>query len=92
MEDSQTQASTYKLEVVQMLGVDARGRIDLEGIVIMSGIFKETVEGIEHFMGQEEEEFSDEKKKSLVFNVSKVEARQLTSRGHHNPDHLHHQT
>jgi hypothetical protein len=50
MEDTQTQAPTNKLEVVQMLGIDARCRIDLEGIVIMSGIFKETVEGIEHFM------------------------------------------
>ena len=61
MEDSQTQASTNKLEVVQMLGVDARGRIDLKGIVVMGWVFKETVEGIEHFMGQEEEEFSVEK-------------------------------
>jgi hypothetical protein len=50
MEDTQTQAPTDKLEVVQMLGVDTRGGIDLEGIVIMGGIFEKTVEGIEHLM------------------------------------------
>jgi hypothetical protein len=47
-----------ELEVVEMLRIDARVRVDLEGIVVVGGVFKETVEGVEHFMGEEEEEFS----------------------------------
>ena len=50
MEYCQTYYSANKLEVVQVLRVDTRRRIDLEGIVIMSGIFEETVEGIKHFV------------------------------------------
>lgn len=50
MEDTETQASSDKFEVIQMLGVDTGCRIDLKGIIIMSGIFEETVEWIEHFM------------------------------------------
>lgn len=50
MEDTQAQASTDEFEIVQVLRIDTRGRINLEGIVVMCGIFKEAVEGIEHLM------------------------------------------
>jgi hypothetical protein len=58
MENRKTDYSANELEVVQMLGVDARVGINLQGIVVVSGVFEETVEGIEHFVGKEEEEFT----------------------------------
>jgi len=50
MEDTQAKATTEKLEMVQMVWVDTRGSIDLEGITIMGGRFEETVERIDHLM------------------------------------------
>lgn len=58
MEDSQTDHSADELEVIEMLRVHARVGINLQGIIIVGGIFKETVEWIEHFMREKEEEFT----------------------------------
>lgn len=58
MEDTETKTTTNKFEVVQMFGVDAGSRIDLQRVVVVCGIFEETVERIEHFMGEQEEELS----------------------------------
>lgn len=58
MEDRQTNDTANKLEVVQMLWINAGMRIGLQGIIIVSGIFEETVEGIEHFVGEKEEKFT----------------------------------
>jgi hypothetical protein len=32
--------------------------INLQGVIIVGGVFEETVERIEHFVGEEEEEFT----------------------------------
>jgi len=58
VEDGKTDHAPNELEVVKMFRVDARVRIDLKGVVVVGGIFKETVEGVKHFVGEEEEEFS----------------------------------
>lgn len=58
MENGQTNNTADKLEVVEMLGVNTRVRINLQGVVIVGGVFEETVEGVEHFVGEEEEEFT----------------------------------
>ena len=58
MEDAETQAATDELEVVQVLGVDTRGGVDLEGIVVVCRVLEETVEGVEHLVRQQEEEFT----------------------------------
>ena len=50
VEDTQTQAATNELEVVQMFRVDTGCRVDLEGIVVVGGVFEETVEGVEHLV------------------------------------------
>ena len=50
VEDTETQASSDKLEVVQMFRVDTGCGVDLEGIVIVGGVFEETVERVEHLM------------------------------------------
>lgn len=58
VEDSQTNHSADELEVIEMLGVHARVGINLQGVIIVGGVFEETVERIEHFVGEEEEEFT----------------------------------
>jgi alkyl hydroperoxide reductase subunit AhpF len=58
VENCKTDNTTNKLEIVKMLGVDTRVRVDLEGIVVMCGIFEETIERVEHLMRKEEEELS----------------------------------
>lgn len=50
MEDSQPEATTDELEVVEMLRVNTRRGVDLEGIVVRGGVLEETVEGVEHLM------------------------------------------
>lgn len=58
MEDGQTNNPANKLEVIQVLWVNAGVRIDLQSIVIVCGILEQTIEGIEHFVGKKEEEFT----------------------------------
>jgi len=58
MEYAQTQASTDEFEVIEMFGVHARSGINLKSVVVMGGVFKETIERVEHLMRQEEKEFS----------------------------------
>jgi hypothetical protein len=58
MKNGKADHPSNELEVVEMLRIDARVWVDLKGVVVVGGVFKETVEGIEHFMGEEEEEFS----------------------------------
>lgn len=58
MEDRQADHTTNEFEVVQMLRVHARVGVDLQGIIIVGGVFKQTIEGVKHFMRKEEEEFT----------------------------------
>ena len=58
MEDGQADYSSDEFEVVQMLRVDARVRIDLQGIVVVSRVLKKAVERIKHFMRQQEKKLS----------------------------------
>lgn len=60
MEDSQTDHAANKFEVVEMLRINSRVRVDLKGVVVVSGVFEEAVEWVEHFVGQEEEKLSVE--------------------------------
>lgn len=58
VEDRQANNAADKLEVVQMFWINAGMRIGLQGIIIVGGIFEETVERIEHFVGEEEEKLA----------------------------------
>lgn len=58
VEDSQTNHSADELEIIEMLGVHARVGINLQGIIIVGRVLEETIERIEHFMREEEEEFT----------------------------------
>ena len=58
VEDTKTQAATNELEVVQVFGVNTRCRVNLQGVVVVGRVLEQTIEGIEHLMREQEEEFS----------------------------------
>lgn len=58
MEDTEPKTSTDELEVVQVLGVDARRRVDLKGIVVVRRVLEQAVEGVKHLVREQEEEFT----------------------------------
>ena len=51
MEDCEPYHSANEFEVIQVFRVDARVRVDLESIIVMSGIFEKAIEWIKHFVG-----------------------------------------
>ena len=61
MEDAQAQTTTYELEVIEMLRIDAGCRIDLQRIVVVRRVFEKAVERVKHFVRQQEEELSVER-------------------------------
>jgi len=58
VENTEADTTPNKLEIVEMFWVDSRCRVNLEGVVVMRGVFEQAVEGVEHFVREEEEEFS----------------------------------
>lgn len=58
MEDRKTDHTADELEVVEMLWIDARVRVDLEGVVVVRRVLEQTVERIEHLVREEEKELS----------------------------------
>lgn len=88
MEDCKANDTADELEVTQMLWVDSRMRVDLKGVVVVCGVLEKTVEGVKHFVTEQEEEFSV--MKLALSEYHKHNTR--TSKDHHNPDHLLHQT
>lgn len=50
VEDAKAQNMSDELEIVQMLGVDAGGKIDLERAVVMCWIFEKVPIGVERLM------------------------------------------
>ena len=82
MEDCQSDDTPNKLEVVQMLWIDARCRRYLERIVVVGRIFKETVERIKHFVRKKEEEFTESRVSLSYAPYNAIR----TEKHHHNPD------
>lgn len=70
VENSKADDPANELEVVEMLRVDPRVGINLQGIIIVRGVFEETVEGIEHFVGEKEEEFTAQLLVSMATTLS----------------------
>ena len=52
VEDGQTNNTTNELEVIQMFGVNAGMRVDLESVVVVRRVFEQAVEGVEHLVGK----------------------------------------
>lgn len=47
--------ASYELEILEMVRVDVRGRVDLETVVIFTSVFEQAVHGVQNFVGQQEE-------------------------------------
>ena len=58
MENGKADTTADKLEIVQVLGINARCGIDLEGIVVLGRVLEQKAEGVVHLVREEEEEFS----------------------------------
>ena len=71
VEDRKTYHTADEFEVVEMLWVDARVRVDLEGIVVVRRVLEQTVERIEHLVREEEEELSGQS--TVIESVFAVE-------------------
>lgn len=71
MENSKTDYTANEFEVIEMLWVDSRVGVDLESVVVVGGVLEQTVEGVEHFVRQEEEEFSGQS--TIIETVFSVE-------------------
>lgn len=92
VEDSQTNHSADELEVIEMLGVHARVGINLQGIIIVGRVFEETVERVEHFVREEEEEFTERVSKLSLLPAKKKKGIEHTVKDHRSQDHLRHRT
>ena len=44
-----------ELKILEVVGVDVGGGVDLETVVIFAGVFKQAVHGVQYLMGQQEE-------------------------------------
>lgn len=59
VEDAESKTTSDELEIVKMLWVHPRRGVDLQSVVVVRRIFEEAVERVEHFVREEEEEFSE---------------------------------
>ena len=84
MENRKADHSPDEFEVVQMFWVDAGVWVDLQGIIVMCWVFEQTVEGIEHFVRKQEEEFA----KHMSVKRNHWFLKTLTEKDRHNQDHL----
>lgn len=46
--------SSNELEIFEVVWVDGRGGVDLQTVVVFTGIFKKTIHGVQNFMRQQE--------------------------------------
>ena len=44
-----------ELEVLEVVRVDVGGRVDLQAVVVLPSVLKQTVHGVQHLVGQQEE-------------------------------------
>jgi len=58
MKDGQSEASSDEFKVAQVIRVDTRSWVNLEGVVVMGGVFKQSIARIEDLVGEEEEPLS----------------------------------
>lgn len=70
VENGQSNDTSNKLKVVEMLRVDARVRVDLKSIVVVRRVLKQAVERIEHLVRKQEKEFS--RQSSIVQTILSV--------------------
>lgn len=49
--------ASYELEVLKVIRVDVGGRVDLQTVVVLASILKQTVHGVQYLMREQEEPF-----------------------------------
>lgn len=86
MENCQADHATNEFEVVEMFGVDARMRIDLESVVVVRRVFEQTVKGIEHFMRKQKEKLSVQKVNDCIVHGERANVAH-TGKDHRNLNH-----
>lgn len=52
--------ASNEAEVREVVGVDGGGRVDLQTVVVLAGVLKQTVHGVQHLVRQQEEPFPAE--------------------------------
>lgn len=60
MKDCDANNAANEMEIVQMLWIDSRVGVDLQRVDILSGILKEAIVRIEHFVRQQIEPFTSD--------------------------------
>ena len=58
--------SAYEAEIDEVIWVDAGGGVDLQAVVAVTCIFKQTVHGIQHIMRQMEKPLPETQKKHAL--------------------------
>ena len=62
VEDGHAHDATDKVEVLQVVGVDARVGVDLQRVVVVRRVREQTVDWIEHFVRQQKEPLAERRK------------------------------
>ena len=90
VEDAKPQAPADELEIVQVLRVDTRRWVDLQRVVIVRRVLEQAVEGVEHLVGEQEEEFT----RQTPFNISNDHQKEKlhTEKDRRSPDRPHRRT
>ncbi len=69
MEYSEADHTANKFKVIEMLGINAGMRINLQSVIIVCGVFEQAVKRIEHLVRKQEEELS-RSRSALSYTVS----------------------
>lgn len=59
-----------ELEVLEVIRVDVGGRIDLQTVVVLASVFKQTVHGVQNLMREQEEPFPEKYNTTLEWKRS----------------------
>lgn len=66
VEDTQSEHTSDKLEIVQVFRVDSRVGVDLQRVVVVRRVLEQAVERVEHLVREQEEELSARTSKSML--------------------------
>ena len=79
VEYAEPETAPDELEVVQVLWVYARCRVDLQRVVVMGGVLKQAIEWVKHLVREKEEEFSVLLSETLISQRQREERTHLDS-------------
>ena len=71
----------YKPEVHEVVRVDGGGRVDLQAIVIVVGVLKQAVHGVQHIVGQVEKPLPETEQQKVNINKTELHDHNLLNSG-----------